>query len=85
MIDNPQTYYDAAASIRKTRIKLLKLIKYAMFYDTENKTTDQIDSIFSYEIIEKIKEITVIKRLEDIKKIESFNIPIGRANTPIEF
>lgn len=85
MIDNPQIYYDAAASIRKTRIKLLKLIKYAMFYDTENKTTDQIDSIFSYEIIEKIKEITVIKRLEDIKKIESFNIPIGRANTPIEF
>lgn len=85
MIDNPQIYYDAAVSIRKTRIKLLKLIKYAMFYDTENKTTDQIDSIFSYEIIEKIKEITVIKRLEDIKKIESFNIPIGRANTPIEF
>ena len=85
MIENPQMYYDAASSIRKTRIKLLKLIKYAMFYDTENKSMDQIDSIFNYEIIEKIKEITVIKRLEDIKKIESFNIPIGRANTPIEF
>ena len=85
MSENPQIYCDAASSVRKTRVKLLKLIKYAMFYDSGKETASQIDSIFSNEIIEKIKEITVIKRLEDIKKIESFTIPFGRANTPIEF
>ena len=58
MSENPQLYCDAASSVRKTRVKLLKLIKYAMFYDSGKETASQIDSIFSNEIIEKI-HITV--------------------------
>ena len=81
MIDHPEKYNGAASVVRKTRVRLLDIIKRAYFY--EGETLKDKDSFLTPDMIDKIKKNTVIKKLEILKDVEKFRVAIGRANVPI--
>lgn len=79
--DNYIQMGEATSYIRSLRIKILKLIERAVVSDLNGEHVEE--SQFNG-LIEKIRDIAVIKQLEKIEEIESFNIQASRANRPIE-
>lgn len=82
IVDNYLKYSEATSQIRSIRMKLLKLIENTVVADINGVHYDD-DEMFG-DIIERIREIAVIKQLEKIEAIEPFKIQINRANRPIE-
>ena len=79
--DNYIQMGEATSYIRSLRIKILKLIERAVVSDLNG---EQVEESQFNGLIEKIRDIAVIKQLEKIEEIESFNIQASRANRPIE-
>lgn len=82
IIDDYLKYSKATSQIRSKRIEILKLIGKTVIADINGIQYD--DGEMPGEIIEKIREIAVIKQLEKIETIDTFKIQINRANRPIE-
>ena len=82
LISNPEKYEHASAIIRKLRTDILKIIERVVVADingvrfTEEGLTE--------DVIERIRETAVIKRIERIEKIDAFKIQINRTNRPLE-
>ena len=75
-------YAEATSTIRSIRIKILKLIENAVVADISGAQYDG-DDMFR-DIIDRIREIAVVKQLDKIETIDTFKIQFGRANRPIE-
>ena len=82
IIKDPNKYQKATAFIRSTRREILKLIQKAIVADYNKQ---EIVSDLNLEgILDKIRDITVIKELDQLKEVEPFDVLMYRANRPLE-
>ena len=82
IINNPDKYQKATAYIRSTRREILKLIQKAIVADYNKQ---EIVSNLNIEgVLDKIRDITVIKELDQVKEVEPFDVLMYRANRPLE-
>lgn len=75
-------YAGATSYIRKLRIKILKMIENAVVAEMNGSTINETGMFKN--MMDKIREIAVIKQLDYIQDVESFKIQSNRANKPLD-